>query len=204
MYPSSGFSIADLVGYYERIAPILLPHLRGRPLSFRRFPATVKDESYWEKDAPAFTPTWVKTVPVPRASGEPDLHYILVEDERTLAWTASVGCVEIHPFLHCYSEITRPTSIVFDLDPGEGSGLVQCCATALLLRDFFTNFGMKAFAKTSGAKGMQVYLPLNTAVTYTATQVFAQRVAEKLAQERPESIVSESSKAVRAKKVLID
>src|SRR6185312_13359372 len=114
---------------------VILPHLRGRPISFRRFPATVNDESYWEKDAPAFTPSWVRTVSVPRANAEPDLRYILVEDEQTLAWVASVGCIEIHPFLHRYPEITRPTSIVFDLDPGEGAGLVQCCATALLLKD---------------------------------------------------------------------
>jgi bifunctional non-homologous end joining protein LigD len=204
LYPKSGFGVADLVRYYKSVAPVLLPHLRGRPVSFRRFPATIDEDSYWEKDAPAFTPKWIKTVPVPRQSGESDLRYILVEDEPTLAWAASVGCIELHPFLHCYPEITRPSSVVFDLDPGEGAGLIQCCTTALQLREFFEEFGLRSFVKVSGGKGMQVYLPLNTPITYTATQSFAKRVAEMLAAERPQLIVSESAKSVRAGRILID
>lgn len=204
LYPRSGFGTGELLDYYKGIAPTLLPHLIGRPISFRRFPATVNDESYWEKDAPAFTPPWVKTVAIPRTGGCPDLHYILVEDEQTLAWAASVGCIELHPFLHRYPEITRPTSIVFDLDPGEGAGLLECCVTAKLLQNFLARFGLEAFAKVSGLKGMQVYLPLNTTVTYTATQAFARRTAEQLANKHAELIVSESGKSVRSNRVLID
>jgi bifunctional non-homologous end joining protein LigD len=200
----TGFGTGDLLAYYKAMADALLPHLIGRPISFRRFPATVDDESYWEKDAPAFTPTWVKTVAVPRTGGGPDLHYILVEDERTLAWAANVGCIEIHPFLHHYPEITRPTSIVFDLDPGEGAGLVECCTTALFLQDFFARYKLQLFAKVSGAKGMQVYLPLNTPTTYAATQTFGRLVAEELTKKHAKLVVSESTKTARSKKVLID
>jgi bifunctional non-homologous end joining protein LigD len=202
--PKSGFSVADLIRYYRAVAPVLLPHLRGRPISFRRFPAALDGEFYWEKDAPAFTPAWIKTVRIPRTTREQDLHYILVEDERTLQWAASVGCVEVHPFLHCYQEITRPRSMVFDLDPGEGAGLSQCCAIALLLHEFFAGLGLQVFPKVSGGKGMQVYLPLNTPVTYAATQAFAEKVAEKLAEQKPELVVSDSAKALRRNKVFID
>ena len=204
MYPESGFGIADLTSYYHAIAPVLLPHLRGRPISFRRFPDDIHGESYWEKDAPAFTPGWVKTVAVPRARGESNIHYIVIEDERTLAWAASVRCIEIHPFLHCYADTSRPTSIVFDLDPGEGAGLIQCCRAALLIKQFFEQFELKVLAKVSGGKGMQVYLPLNTPITYPATQAFAKKVAEKLAAEHPTLIVAENTKSVRKQRVLID
>jgi len=204
LYPESGFGIADLTSYYHAIAPVLLPHLRGRPISFRRFPDDIHGESYWEKDAPAFTPGWVKTVAVPRARGESNIHYIVIEDERTLAWAASVRCIEIHPFLHCYADTSRPTSIVFDLDPGEGAGLIQCCRAALLIKQFFEQFELKVLAKVSGGKGMQVYLPLNTPITYPATQAFAKKVAEKLAAEHPTLIVAENTKSVRKQRVLID
>ena len=204
LYPRSGFTIADLISYYNGIATVLLPHLRGRPISFRRFPDDIHGESYWEKDAPAFTPTWVKTIAVPRASRHSNIHYIVVEDAATLSWTASVGCIELHPFLHCYADISRPTSIVFDLDPGPGAALVECCKCALLLRRFFAQFDLELFAKVSGAKGMQVYLSLHSPITYPATQAFARRVAETLAAEQPTLMVAENAKSLRTNRVLVD
>jgi bifunctional non-homologous end joining protein LigD len=204
LFPQADFTVRDLVRVYEGLASVLLPHLRCRPVSFRRYPDDIHGESYWEKDAPGFTPQWVKTVAVPRVADRSEIRYILVEDARTLSWAASVGCVEIHPFLHCYSEINQPTSIVFDLDPGEGASLHECAISALLLRDYFEPLGLRVFPKVSGAKGIQVYLPLNTPAHYSATQMFAKRVAEHIAQQNSRLITAENSKALRGKRVLID
>src|ERR1041384_1057749 len=141
--------------YYRRVAPFLLYHLKNVPVSFKRYPDSLDGEFFWEKDAPGFTPGWVRTFPVPRRDGTSDIHYILPDDKRTLLWLVEVGGIEIHPFLHRVPRIERATSIVFDLDPGDGATLADCCEVALLLREIAGN----AHAKVSGSKGMQVHVP---------------------------------------------
>ncbi|HKR27924.1 MAG TPA: non-homologous end-joining DNA ligase [Acidobacteriaceae bacterium] len=204
LFPQSGFSTDDLVRTYEALAPVLLPHLAGRPLTLKRFPDDIRGEAFWEKDAPSFTPRWVKTLPVPRKHEPGAIRYISIPDVRTLRWAASMGCIEIHAFLHRYPYITSPTLIAFDLDPGEGASLVQCCAVALLVREWLSERGLESLAKASGSKGLQVYVPLNTPTSYAITHAVARRLAEDLERERPEQIISRMGRAERRGKVFID
>jgi DNA ligase D-like protein (predicted polymerase) len=170
LYPKARFTTAEVIDYYVRVAQFLLPHLKDRPITLKRFPDGVSGDSYWEKDAPSFAPEWVKTFPVPRHAGGPDIHYIVINDSATLAWTANIAALELHPFLHRAPQIQRPTSIVFDLDPGAGADIFTCAEVALLIRDLFARLGLEMFPKVSGSKGLQLYLPLNTAVSYDITQ----------------------------------
>jgi bifunctional non-homologous end joining protein LigD len=207
IYPS-GFTIAQAVAYYEAIAPVILPHLRNRPVSFKRYVDTVRGDSFWEKDAPSFTPEWVKRFPVPRREGGPPIEYILINDVRTLRWVASVGGLEIHPFLHVAPRIDIATHVVFDLDPGEGAGLRECARVALLLREALLALSLESFAKVSGSKGIQVSVPLNQpptrGPTHELTETFARVLADELARRHPTLIVSKMTKALRRRKVFID
>jgi len=205
LFPAARFTRGELVAYYIAAARYLLPHLKNRPVALKRYPEGIHGESFWEKDAPNFTPGWVKTFPVPRrTSGEPPIDYILVNDRATLAWIASVSSIEIHPFLHRVPAIDTPTSVVFDLDPGEGSDVLTAARVAFLLKEVLDRLRLKSFAKASGSKGIQVYVPLNTPAGYAATQPFARSVAELLAQDHPDLIVAEMARELRRGKVFID
>ena len=203
LYPN-GFTKDDAVRYYRAVAKWLLPHLRGRPLSFLRFPDTVRGESFWEKDAPSFTPAWVKTVAVPRRSGTSDIHYVVVDNVKTLAWIADAGGIELHPFLHRTTNVARAASMVFDLDPGEGASLDECREVALILRDALGQIGLRAWPKVSGSKGLQVYVPLNGTATHEATEPFARMLATELARLHPKRITARMAKQFRTRKVFID
>jgi bifunctional non-homologous end joining protein LigD len=205
LYPGEKFTKAKVIDYYVRISKFLLPHLKNRPVTLKRFPDGVFGEAFYEKDAPAFTPTWVKTVPVPRRETPgADIRYILINDLPTLVWLANLACLEIHPFLHVASHLDRPTSIVFDCDPGEGANILDCARVALMLRDVLHELGLDSLVKVSGSKGLQVYVPLNSSVTYDETQPIAKALAEILAQREPKLIVSVMPKRIRTKKVFID
>ncbi|HJX00796.1 MAG TPA: non-homologous end-joining DNA ligase [Terriglobales bacterium] len=204
LFPSTGFATDDLVDFYASIAPVLLPHLAHRPLTLKRFPDDIKGESFWEKDIPSFFPKWIKTFAVPRVNEPTDIHYINICNAKTLVFAAQIGCVEIHPFLHCFPAIQQPTAIVFDLDPGPPANIIDCCRVAVLLRDFLAEHGLETLVKASGSKGLQVYAPLNTRTTYAITQPFAKRVAENLAQRNPGLILSEMARDLRPGKVFID
>ena len=205
LFPASGFTKKDAVDYYRRVAKVLLPHLKNVPLSFKRYPDAIGGESFWEKDAPSFTPKWVKTVTVSRrGEGEADIRYIVVNDVKTLTWLVEAGGIELHPFLHRAPKLDVATSVVFDLDPGTGAGIDDCCDVALLLRDALAALKLKSFAKVSGSKGLQVYVPLNTNATHEATEAFARFVADTLARAHPKRIVSKMAKQLRAKRVFID
>jgi bifunctional non-homologous end joining protein LigD len=204
LFPGSGFTTDDAVAYYRAVSRYIVPHLKSRPLSFRRYPATINLESFWEKDAPSFTPEWVTTYAVPRASGESEIHYIVANSAKTLTWLASIGAIELHPFLHMTRDVNRPTSVVFDLDPGPGTSIVDCCEVAIILRDALEAIDLKSFAKVSGSKGVQVYVPLNTPATHDQTETFARILAEELARRHPKKIVAKMTKSLRAKRVFID
>jgi len=204
LFPATGFTTADAVKYYRAVAKYLLPHLRDVPVSFRRFPDTIEGESFWEKDAPSFTPKFVKTYAVPRRSAESEIRYIVVDGVKTLAWLAEIGGIEIHPFLHRTTNIARATSVVFDLDPGEGASIDECREVALLLRDALEAIGFTSFAKVSGSKGLQVYMPLNSDATHEVTEPFARLVAEELARKHPKLVVAKMAKQLRTKRVFID
>ena len=182
----------------------MLPHLKDRPVTLKRYPNGVCAEAYYDKNVPSFAPKWVKTFPVPRRNGGPDIQYIVIGDSATLAWTANIAAIELHPFLHRVPKIQQPTSVVFDLDPGEGASILHCAEVAFLLRKLFEKLGLQVFAKVSGSKGIQLYLPLNTKTSYAATQPFARSVAERIETQRPDLAISVMAKERRAGKVFID
>jgi bifunctional non-homologous end joining protein LigD len=204
LYPATGFTKKQAIDYYKRAAKFLLPHLKNVPLSFKRYPDTVRGESFWEKDAPSFTPTWVKTIAVPRRAGESDIHYVVVKDVKTLTWLVDTGGIELHPFLHRAPKLDVGTSVVFDLDPGTGASIEECCEVALLLRDTLEKIGLQSLAKVSGSKGLQVYVPLNTNATHDTTEAFARLVSDELARAYPKLVVSKMAKQLRARRVFID
>src|SRR5215471_898991 len=134
LYPASGFTKAQVIDYYVRIAPYLLPHYAGRPLTMKRFPDGVRGKAFYEKDAPKHTPEWIHTANVPRAAGGKPIRYICIGDLPTLVWCANVASLELHPFLHRAQQLDCPTSMVFDLDPGEGANLTTCAEVAFYLQ----------------------------------------------------------------------
>jgi bifunctional non-homologous end joining protein LigD len=203
LYPGSGFAKRQLIDYYAGIARVMLPHLDGRALTVTRWPDGVEGKSFFQKDAPGHRPDWVPTV---RMAGERKaIDYVLAEDRATLVWLANLAAIELHTPLARAQEPGRPTMLVFDLDPGPPADVIQCCEIALALEGMFSNLGLSSFVKTSGSKGLQVYLPLNTdGVTFEQTKPFARAVAELLEQAEPELVVSRMTKARRTGKVLID
>jgi bifunctional non-homologous end joining protein LigD len=204
LYPAARFTKAQVIDYYVRVSDWLLPHLKDRPVTLKRYPDGVGAAHFYEKDAPSFTPDWVRLFPVPRRGGGPDIRYVVIDDLSTLVWSANLANLEIHPFLHKAPRIDRPSFLTFDLDPGEGADLLRCAEVALFLRELFERIGLQAFPKISGSKGIQISLPLNTPVTYAATQPFARAVAQSLAREKPTLVVSEMAKELRKGKVFID
>lgn len=203
-FPKSGFTKGEMIRYYVDVAPYILPHLAGRPVTLIRFPDGVTGEKFYEKNAPRFTPDWVRTFGVARRHHEGSINYIVIDDANTLAWCANLAAIELHPFLHRVPEVDRPTHLAFDLDPGEGANLLTCIRVAFLIKEVMEGLGLEAFPKVSGSKGLQLYVPLNTKVTYAATSTFAKAVAELLEQQHPDLVVSAMSKARRLKRVLID
>jgi len=203
LYPRTGFTKRELIDYYAAIAPVLLGHLDGRALTVTRWPDGVQGKSFFQKQTPAYAPAWVRTVTVP--SQRKPIDYTLAEDLPTLLWLANLAAIELHAPLARAEAIDSPTALVFDLDPGAPAALIECCRVALLLHGMFENLGLECFAKTSGLKGLQLYVPLNRKeVTYEQTKPFARAVAELLEGAEPDLVVSRMTKARRTGKVLID
>jgi bifunctional non-homologous end joining protein LigD len=200
MYPAVGFTKGQLIDYYTRIAPAVLPHLRDRPLTLKRYPNGVEGQHFYEKRCPPHAPEWVRRQ---EASG---INFCICDDLPTLVWLANLADLELHPSLSLVDDINRPTVMAFDLDPGPPAGLVECCEVALLLREALDHLGLESFAKTSGSKGIQVYVPLNVDdVDYdSGTKLLSNALARHLEGEHPELIVSSQKKELRRGKVLID
>jgi bifunctional non-homologous end joining protein LigD len=204
LYPATGFTKQQVIDYYARIAPAILPHLVGRALTRKRYPDGVDGEPFYEKNAPKYRPEWVKTAPIWSEGNRRTVYYVLANDLATLVWLANLAALELHPSLALAKDITCPTEMVFDLDPGPPANIVQCCQVGLWLREIFEHFGLKSFPKTSGSKGLQLYVPLNTLTTYDATKTFAHALAQLLEHEHPEMVVSDMKKTLRAGKVFVD
>jgi bifunctional non-homologous end joining protein LigD len=203
LYPTTGFTKGQLIDYYVAVAPVLLPHLSGRPLTVTRWPDGVEGKSFFQKQAPAHRPSWVATATVP--AGSKPIDYILADDLATLTWLANLAAIELHTPLARAQSMECPTFVVFDLDPGAPASIVECCRVGLTLQGTFERLGLESFAKTSGSKGLQVYVPLNQPdVTYRETKAFARTVAELLEQSEPDLVVSRMTKSRRPGKVLID
>ena len=204
LYPEAGFTKAQLIDYYVRIAPVLLPHLHGRPLTMKRYPDGVDGELFYQKNCPDHRPKWLATARVWSEGNKKWMDYCMVEEVAALVWAANLADIELHTSLSLAKDILRPTMIIFDLDPGEPADIVECCQAGIWVRDIFASFGLEAFPKTSGSKGLQVYVPLNTPVTYDDTKPFAHEIARLLEAEHKEQIVSDMKKALRVGKVFVD
>ena len=204
MYPEVGFTKGHVIDYYTRIAPAVLRHLRDRPLTLKRYPNGVDGGHFYEKQCPSHRPDWVRSEPVELSSKTID--FCVCDDLPTLVWLANLADLELHPSLSKVPEVERPTIMAFDLDPGEGTGLRECCEVALILREALGRLGLESFAKTSGSKGIQVYVPLNMPeVDYdNGTKRLSQALARHLESGHPKLIVSSQRKELRKSKVLID
>jgi bifunctional non-homologous end joining protein LigD len=204
LYPAAGFTKGQVVDYYARIAPALVPHLAGRPLTLKRYPGGVDEEYFFEKNATKHRPDWVKTAPIWSERNGHDINYLLANDLPTLVWIANLAGLELHPSLSLAKDITCPTMLVFDLDPGPPANIVQCCQVALWLREIFEHFGLQSCPKTSGSKGLQIYVPLNTPTSYEQTKPFAHALARLLENDHRSLVVSDMKKELRVGKVLVD
>ena len=204
LYPKAGFTKGQVIDYYIRIAPVLLPHLKDRPLTMKRYPDGVEGEFFYEKNCPAHRPKWVKTAKVWSEGNQRIMDYCLANDLPTLVWAANLADLELHTSLSRKNNIERPTMMVFDLDPGAPANIVQCCQVGIWLRDLLTKMKLKSWAKTSGSKGLQVYVPLNSAVSYDATKGLSRSLAQHLEHEHPDLVTSNMSKAMRKGNVFVD
>ena len=203
LWPAAGWTKGAAIDYYARVADTLIPHLRGRPLTLVRFPNGVEGQRFYEKRAPKGAPEWVETARVGfDRAGEID--FVVCNERATLVWLAQLAALELHPSLSLARSMETPTALVFDLDPGQPATIRECCVVGLLVRDLFESIGLESFAKCSGSKGLQVYVPLNRRATYETTKPFAQAVAQALERARPELVVSRMTKKLRVGKVLVD
>jgi bifunctional non-homologous end joining protein LigD len=204
-YPEAGFTKGDVVDYYARVAPALLPHLAERPLTLKRYPEGVEGSFFYEKRCPRYRPAWLRTAPVWSEASRETIRYCVVDGLASLVWLASIADLELHAALATTHDIYMPTTMVFDLDPGPPAGLLACCDVALLLRTLLAALGLESLAKTSGSKGMQVYVPLNRPdAGYDRTKAFAHAVARLLERRHPGLVVERMTKRLRAGKVLVD
>lgn len=207
LYPKAGFTKGEVVDYYAKVAPAMIPHLQGRALTLRRFPEGVDDTdaAFFEKRCPKHRPEWVKTTRVLAGPHSGYIDYCVCEDLPTLVWMAQLAAIELHPSLSLGDEPDRPTVLAFDLDPGPPAEILDCCRVALRLREVLEHFGVECFTKTSGSKGMQIYVPLNTRTSYEETRPFAQAIAQLLQKQTPDQVIAKMGKKTHRKgKVFID
>lgn len=197
-WPGSGFTKGEMIDYYESVAPAMVPHLAGRPITLRRWPDGVEGQTFFQKNAPKHRPEWMGTVTL----GEVD--YLRIDEEAALVWAANSAAIEIHPGLATAPKLDEPSVLVLDLDPGEGADVVTCCRVALILKGYLGQVGLEAWPKTSGSKGLQMYVPLNNGTTYDRTRPFAEGLARLAESEHPDLVTSTIEKVHRRKKVLID
>ena len=204
LYPKVGFTKGQVIDYFIRIAPALLPHLEGRPLTLKRYPNGVDGMFFYEKNCPPHKPEWVKTAKIWSEGNNRFMYYCMAADLSTLVWLGNLADLELHTSFSRATDMQRPTVIAFDLDPGPPANIIQCCQVGLWIREIFKGFGMEAFPKTSGSKGLQVYVPLNTPATYEQTKPFARAIARLLESRYPDRVVSEMKKSLRGNKVFVD
>jgi bifunctional non-homologous end joining protein LigD len=204
LYTETGFTKGQMIDYYIRIAPVLLPHLNGRPLTMKRYPNGANGQFFYEKNCPVHRPKWVDTTAVWSEGNNRWMDYCTVQDLPTLVWVANLASIELHTSLSLGKKIEQPTYIVFDLDPGPPATIVKCCQVGLWVQQIFEQFGLESFAKTSGSKGLQIYVPLNTPITYEQTKPFAKTIAQMLEAAHPDMVVSDMKKSLRTNKIFVD
>jgi bifunctional non-homologous end joining protein LigD len=203
IYPKSGTTKASVIDYYARVAPVLLPHLEGRAITMKRYPDGVEGSYFYEKQVPTHAPEWITTVPV--ATSSKTIDYVVIDSLASLVWAANLANLELHTFLARARTSLEPTMLAFDLDPGEPADVLDCCDVALWLRDALDALSLRSFPKTSGSKGMQLYVPLNVAgATFDETKAFARALGQIIEQEHPKRVTTRMMKVERPGKVFID
>ena len=216
LYPDSGFTKGEVLDYYSRVAAVMLPHVRDRPVTFRRFPDGVGGKSFVAKHVPSHAPDWIRTVKVPSSGGGwgraessgGDVEYALIDDRPALIWAANLAAIEFHvPLWHAGRRAAlpgRPDHLVFDLDPGPGTSIVQCCRIACWIADRLASGKREPAAKTSGSKGLQVYVKLPARTGWDTARERALRLAQSVEKDHPELVVTNMKKELRQRRVLID
>jgi bifunctional non-homologous end joining protein LigD len=211
MYPEVGFTKAEVIDYYRRVAPVMVPHLAGRPITLKRYPNGVDGQSFFEKNCPSHRPDWIRTVDIEstgRRSGRNRtelIHYCLIESTAHLVWTANLAALELHPGLQTAPDLGRPTWVVFDLDPGPGTDETTCARVAIMIREVLDHLGLTGAVKTSGSKGLQLYVPLNTpGVTFDDTRDFALALGQLLEREHPQLVTTNMAKDQRTDRIFVD
>jgi bifunctional non-homologous end joining protein LigD len=204
LYPSYGFTKAHVLEYYRLVSRFILPYLKNRALTLKRYPNGVEGEFFFEKRCPAHHPPWVATAKIPQHKEEP-ITACLVNDLNTLMWVENLASLELHVPLARADSPETPDSVVFDLDPGEGAGILDCARVALILRDLLSGLKLTSLIKTSGMKGLHAYVPLNTrGITFEDTKKFSKSVAEVLQHNYPDLVTAKMAKEMRRKKVFIN
>jgi bifunctional non-homologous end joining protein LigD len=204
IFPRAGTTKAQLLDYYVRVAPVMLPHLRGRLLHMHRYPEGVEGPRFWQKGCPDHRPPWIPTAPVWSRDKQADINYCVIEELAALLWAVNIGSIELHTSLHPAAALHAPTVLAFDLDPGEGVDILGCAEIALRLRELLTGMGFEPLVKTSGSKGLQLFARVEPGTTYAVTKPLSRRIAEGMEETSPDRVVSRMAKALRAGKVLID
>jgi bifunctional non-homologous end joining protein LigD len=208
LFPETGFTKGQLIDYYVSIAPVMLPHIADRPLTMKRYPDGVAKGYFYEKHSPSHAPDWVRTAAVPSSEGGEDIDYSVVCDLPTLVWAANLATIEFHvPLWHVGRRRSLPGPpdfIVFDLDPGEGTTLVDCCQVAVFIEDLMKERKMETRVKTSGSKGLQVYAALGGRPSWERSRADALGIAESVEAAHPDLVVSKMRKSLRRHKILID
>jgi bifunctional non-homologous end joining protein LigD len=204
LYPPSGFTKAGILDYYRGIAPFMLPHLRDRAVTLKRYPDGTDKDFFFEKRCPGHRPDWVQTAEVSQTHGEP-IRFCLINDLETLIWAGNLAALELHVPLARAGSSRTADLLVFDLDPGEGAGIAQCAKVALMLRELLLRLGLAAWVKTSGRKGLHVFVPLNSGETsFDDTKTFSKATAEIMQKHYPDLVTARMAKQERADKVFIN
>jgi len=203
LYPKAGFTKGQIIDYYIKVSPALLPHLKNRPITLKRYPEGVDGFFFYERRCPAHRPDWIKTAKAPKTEGG-DVDYCVMNNLAALVWAVNLADLELHTFLHLAPKVDVPKAVAFDLDPGAPANIVTCCKVGLELKKLFDEQKLESFPKTSGSKGLPIYVPLNSPTTYEKTKAFSHAVAEELERKLPQLVVSKMQKALRTGKVLVD
>ena len=204
LYPETGFTKGEVIRYFIDLSPVLLPHLRDRPITMKRYPEGVGHFFFYEKNCPRYRPEWVGTAEVMSQRRGGMMQYCVVNNLASLVWMGNLADLELHTSLARAPKVEQPTMMVFDLDPGEGAHYLHCCQVALWLRAKLETLRLQSWPKTSGSKGIQVYVPLNTPTDFETTKVASRQIADAVAREHPDQVVTNMLKKLRVKKVLID
>lgn len=204
LWPGEGYTKGELIHYYLEIAPYIMEHLRDRPMVFTRYPHGIEDKHFYQKNAPASLPEWIKTFPYYSVESERQIDFILIEESATLAWLANQACIEMHPWLSRFASEDYPDFIVFDLDPSPGNTFDQVRQIALLTKQVLDQLGLRSYIKTSGSEGLHIYLPIINEYSYDDVREFALPVAKIICTMLPDIATIERAVKKRGAKVYVD